>query len=314
MAVTQTGRIVLLGVARSGTTWLASAMGHARSTRVVREPDNVDADPQGRAVGRMGFGPYPIIDRGTDSPQFRALWDVSFSGRVPNRRGARRAAGMVMRRLPRALREPLFRRTARTLAALPGRAPHVVVKSTYGIFAIDWLLDNYGPRVVVLQRHPLNVIASWVDVGIHGFDLLDRPLIRERFLDPLVIAPLPRDASQLEIVAEWVGLLAFVLSQQVARHPEWLVVTHEDLCVDPPVRIRSVCEQLGLEWTEAADGFVRDSNRPGEGFSQFRRFSDLPERWRQRFSDDEIVRIEAVLRRFPSAGWVRGPAAVAPDR
>ena len=177
MAVTQTGRIVLLGVARSGTTWLASAMGHARSTRVVREPDNVDADPQGRAVGRMGFGPYPIIDRGTDSPQFRALWDVSFSGRVPNRRGARRAAGMVMRRLPRALREPLFRRTARTLAALPGRAPHVVVAHGESGVRSDRLeaaaLDLLSPKhVTSLQPAVGHTMSACGAVNLAGACLM----------------------------------------------------------------------------------------------------------------------------------------------
>src|SRR5579863_5947267 len=78
-------RLLLLGVARSGTRWLATALGHAADTRVVKEPDNVDADPTGNGASRFGFGPYPMIERDDAAPQFRALWDLSFSDRVPNK-------------------------------------------------------------------------------------------------------------------------------------------------------------------------------------------------------------------------------------
>ena len=94
-------RLLLLGVARSGTRWLATALGHAEATRVVKEPDNVDADPTGSGVSKFGFGPYPMIERDDPAPQFRALWDLSFSDRVPNKPGLKRSAARAALRLPR---------------------------------------------------------------------------------------------------------------------------------------------------------------------------------------------------------------------
>ena len=79
-------RLLVLGAARSGTRWLATALGQAEGTRLVKEPDNVDADPRGHGPGRLGFGPYPLLDPDERAPQFRALWDLSFAARFPNDR------------------------------------------------------------------------------------------------------------------------------------------------------------------------------------------------------------------------------------
>ena len=302
-------------MARSGTNWLATAMGRAPGAREVKEPDNIDADPSrsGR-VSRLGFGAYPLVDRDEAAPQFRALWDLAFSARVPNRRGLRRDAARAVLRLPAALRDPLLRRSAQAMAALPGRTPHVVVKSIYAHFYIDWLLKHYDPRVIVIQRHPLNVVSSWAELGVHGFDLLERPLIRQRYLEPLGIPVPDTNASVLQRTAAWVGLLTTVLGEQVGRHPEWLVVTHEDLCADPQVRIREVCERVELPWSDDVQRFLAVSNRPGDGFSHVRITSEQPTRWRGRLTDAQVVEVETVLERFPSRGWIlRGARGASGD-
>lgn len=298
------GRILVLGTARSGTRWLATALGHAEGARVVKEPDNVDADPSGSGLSRLGFGPYPVIDPSDQAPQFRALWDLAFSARVPNKPGVRRSAARAVLRLPAPLRDPVLRRSARAVSALPGRASQVVVKSIYAQFAVDWLVQHYDPRVVVIERHPLNVVSSWTELGVHGFDLLERPLIRERWLDPLGITVPPPEASKLERAAACVGLVTTVLRDQVRRHPGWLVVSHERLCAAPQAEIREVCEGVGLTWTDGVARFLAESNRPGEGFSNVRVTSEQPMRWRGRLTDQQADEVQAVLDRFPSRGRV----------
>jgi hypothetical protein len=300
-------RILVLGVARSGTTWLAAALGKAAGARVVNEPDNIDADPAKDVGGRLGFGPYPIIDRDQKAPQFRALWDLSFAARVP-RNGWQLKIGRLVLRLPRRLRDPFLRRSAQAVSALPGRAPHVVVKSIYAMFAVDWIAACYQPRVIVIQRNPLNVISSWAELGVHGFDLLTRPRIADRYLHRLGVVPPGPDASQLQRIAAWVGVLTTVLNEELERHPDWLLVTHEDLCAAPETRIRDVSEWAGLTWTSAAASFLQESNRPGEGFSSVRITRDQPGQWRRRLSDQQVGEIEEVLAQFPSRGWVRQPA------
>jgi hypothetical protein len=297
-------RILLLGVARSGTRWLSTALGHTDGTRLVKEPDNVSAD---------AFGPYPVIAADAAAPHYRALWDLAFTARVPSgdTPGWKLQAGRAALRLPRGLRDPFLHRAAQVIAAWPGRAPHVVVKSIYAQFAVDWLIRNYQPKVIVIQRHPLNVVSSWLELDLTGFDLLTRPMIREQYLGRLGVDIPSVDGSRLRLVATWVGLLTTVLAEHVDRHPEWLTVTHEDLCMDPEPAIRAVCDRVGLPWSDDVARFLAESNRPGEGFSNVRVTRDQSTSWRRRLTDPQVAEIEAVLAQFPTRGWVRPPAAVA---
>lgn len=290
-------RILLLGVARSGTRWLATALGHAAGAQLVKEPDNVTA---------TNFGPYPMIEAAAAAPHYRALWDLAFSARVPTGDAPdwRLRAGRMALRLPPKVRDPMLRSAAQIIAALPGRAPQVVVKSIYAPFAVDWLVRNYDPKVVVIQRNPLNVISSWLELDLSGFDLLTRPSVRERYLDPLGVPPQNGDTSPLQLVARWVGLLGMVLGEHLSRHPQWLQVTHEDLCVDPEQSIHAVCDAVGLTWSDAVVRFLAESNRPGEGFSHVRVTREQSTRWRKRLSVDQVAEIEAELARFPARGWV----------
>jgi hypothetical protein len=116
--------------------------------------------------------------------------------------------GRLVLRLPRDVRDPLLRHSAQVVAALPGRASHVVVKSIYAIFAADWIAANYQPRVIAIQRHPLNVISSWAEFGVHGFDLLARPHIVDRYLHRLGVAVPGPHATNLQRIATWVGVLS----------------------------------------------------------------------------------------------------------
>jgi Sulfotransferase family len=305
------GRIVLVGVARSGTSWLGHALGRARGVRFYYEPDNVDADPTADvAAGRRGFGPYPVIDSDRDAGQFAPLWDLVFSGRLPfalrERRRLRPAARIALR-LPRSMRDPLVRGAAALSARRPGRAESIVVKTIYATFSLEWLVARYQPKVIAMQRNPLNVVSSWRELQIPLFDLATRPIIRSRYIEPLGIEPPRADASEVARIAWHVGLLTHVIAQAVDRHPEWCFVTHEDLCDDPANTIRSVCEQIGLTWTDDVERFLSENNRAGEGLAPVRIATEEPTRWRKRLNDREVGEIEAVLQDFPTRGWVRPP-------
>lgn len=304
-------RVLLVGVARSGTSWLGHALGRAHGVRFYYEPDNIDADPSGgRPAGGFGFGPYPMISPGEESSMFAAVWDLVFAGRMPpvEKRPMLLAARAALR-LPRSLRDPLVRQVAATAARIPSRSNCTVVKSIYAIFSLDWLIERYHPQVVVIQRHPLNVVSSWRQLNIPLFDLASRPAIAQRYLEPLGIAP-PTGAPELTRIAWHVGLLTHVLGDTAERHPEALLVTHEDLCVEPITGMRDVFERLGLVWTADVESFLAASNRPGEGLQPVRVTTEQPDRWRKRLTDAEVDEIEGVLDQFPRRGWVRAPAAI----
>ena len=113
--------------------------------------------------------------------------------------------------------------------------------------------------------------------------------------------------TPLAHAAMWVGLVTWALAERLERHPEWLLVTHETLCSNPLVLIRDVCERAGLTWGDDVERFLRESDRPGTGFSNVRVTRDQPNRWRGRLNDSQVEGIGVVLSRFPTRGWIRAP-------
>jgi hypothetical protein len=313
-AVRARHRILLVGTARSGTSWLGYAMGRAPGARFYYEPDNVDADPtEANSAGRRGFGPYPLIEPGEDDNTFTPLWDMVFSGRFPFSAGGKqrlRPAARAVLQMPRAIRDPIVRRAATLSTRLPSRPGWTIVKSIYATFSLDWLTQRYQPQVVAIQRHPFNVVSSWRQLKIPLFDLAGRPAMRERFLHPLGIQPPAADASELTQIAWHVGLLTHVLGDAVDRHPDWHLATHEDLCADPSRRIHDIFDRVGLTWTSGVERFLTENDQPGEGLKPVRVTAEQPDRWRQRLSPAEVAEIQDELAKFPRRGWVRQPAAV----
>lgn len=300
-------RILVVGTARSGTSWLAKALGHAANTRHLPEPDNIDTEHSGKQPGYLGFGAFPILDPGDAPPSLTQLWDFVFQGRVPANRQLQLAVGRRFVQLPRHVRDPIFRMATATLSRMPGGPSHRVVKSINIIFSLEWIMERYRPQVVLIQRNPLNVVSSWMQFNIPSFDLATRAVIRKRYLDPLGIAPPPTDAAPLQRAAWSVGLLTTVLADSLKLHPEWPLYTHEDLCVDSATKVQQVYGRLGLGWTAGSARYLAESNRPGEGLRPVRVTSEQPERWKQRLTEDDVAQVQDTLAQFPTRGWIRAP-------
>jgi hypothetical protein len=303
-------RILLAGVARSGTSWLSRSMAATPKTVHYYEPDNVDADPTGaRPVGRSGYGPYPLITPGEDGGLFGPLWDAAFAGRLPQfesvHTGFKLRSARAVLRLPPPVRDQIISVSSRVLNAMPFKPERVAIKTIYGAFSLDWIVDRYNPRVIVLQRNPLNVVSSWRELQIPGFDLISRPAILDRYRDRFEGDPLDQSASELTKISWQVGLLTTAIGDSLERHPHWLLVNHEDLCVDPLSRIRDVLERAGMPWSVDVERYIDESNQPGRGLKTQRVTKDQPDRWKARLSNDEVAEISSVLARFPRRGWIR---------
>jgi len=93
-------------------------------------------------------------------------------------------------RLPRGIRDPLLRRTAQAMSSLPGRSPHVIVKSIYAHFYAD-VISHYDPGG--RDSTPPSTISSWIELGVQGStsSIAGR---EERYLEPFGISG-PANAS-----------------------------------------------------------------------------------------------------------------------
>jgi hypothetical protein len=301
--------VLIIGVPRSGTTWIGRALGAADGAVFVNEPDG-DHDPFAFRA-RLGHPIAPVLVPGDEAPDYHRLWAGAFAGGRP----ARTVRDRIARRLyagtpvperwkvwlgaspPARLR--LVSRLAVPRVAAPG-ASVVVVKSVRAELAAEWIVARFAPRVLVVERNPLNVLASWIEL-----DYVRDPreaasyasLARRRWG---IDAPSP-SAPQLEHQTFTYGVLATALRESVARHADWIVASHDELCLDAPARFAALAGRLDLTWGAAAAEFLVESDTAGVGYRTERRTAEQPDRWRERLRPEQVTMIHETLARFPGA-------------
>ena len=307
-------RLLLAGVPRSGTSWTGEALGYCEGVRYVDEPDGF-RDAYSFGV-MMRYGENPEVNLGDSVPAYERLWAGAFAGgRAPGSlrgRIAQRAYLSVETSVRQRARAGEGVSPALWLAARFASPPttdsgaqHVLVKSVQCARSIEWIQQRFDPQVALILRHPLNALASWRDLGFvrnprEVAALAD--YARRRWS---VAEPGP-DASQLVHQAFMFGVLSEALISAASRHPEWVVVQHEALCVDASAGLRELAARLGLAWTERAEQFVRDSDRSGDGYATKRVASAQPDRWRDRLSNADVDVIRRVLDAFPHRALAGG--------
>jgi hypothetical protein len=283
-------RVLVAGLPRSGTTWVGEVLGRTAGARYLHEPDNHLLRPEAWWAKR-GLGPYPELDPGDDGGDYERLWALAFAGgprptllyagaRILQRAGAPRVSGrLASRQRSRPVPGPL------------------VVKSVHCARALEWTVDRFRPAVVVVERHPFGVIASWRKLGWDDFLDTDGGALRYSTA-VLGVDPPPSGASWLERAAWHYGLLSSYLQRAQWRHPDWLVVRHEVLCAGPEPVFRRLCDRLGLSFTGEAAQFLAASNRPGDGYSTNRLWHEQVDGGRSRLAPAERALVSATLERF----------------
>jgi len=306
-------RVLLLGVPRSGTTWVGEALGRSRGAVYVHEPDGVTEPFAFRAQWLDGLTHYPVLRAEDRAVELSRLWDGAFAGgrRAGNlrdkiaRRAYRRVRDVDKVRARSAGRLTLDMRVAE-MSAVPrvpdAGAQAVVVKSVNSAFCAEWLYERWHPRVVVIQRDFRNVMASWFALGFGG-TIPSVYATARREAERRWAIQLPEFDDPVVRSIAFCAVMTLALNDDLCRHSEWIGIEHEALCIDSATRLAEIAARLGLEWTELANDYVRVSDRPGEGYATARLASDLPDQWKRRLNREQQDAIAAVVARFPPELW-----------
>lgn len=306
--------LLVVGAPRSGTTWVGRVLEQTENVTFVGEPDSEHKEPFALEA-KHGLGTFPLLVPGDRAPAYETLWARALSGHLRSRSLDQRAAGRFLRneelsrvheaidihdpRLTPRLR--LVRLLARTPSTQhPGR--RAVVKSVFVALCLDWLLSTF-PEVetLIVERNPLNVLASWVALGFTPYSFHQDRRLRELVLEPLDLPQYPAGASPVEAMAWQVGVLQAVLTDVAERRPEIKVVRHEELVVDPESAYKELSARVGLVWTDKTQDFLMQSNVPGTGYEPKRDLQQQqdPDRWKKRLTEQQVEEITGVLSRFP---------------
>jgi len=309
--------VVVAGSPRTGTTWIASVLALADGVAWVNEPDN--EWPNSYALkAKLPLGRFPSVLPEERAPRpYEVLWERSLSGHRESPRRQQVAWKLdrgerTMQELWRAMCDhasprvsPRLRLLAWTAAPpstrVPGRV--VMVKTVHAPLALEWIAARFHPRIVVVQRHPLNVLASWVELGWGGSALDTNPRVLERFGRRWSLPELRAGASPLHRIAWEIGLFTSALHGGAEDHPDWIAASHEALCEGTDAGFRDLFSQLGWLWLPRASAFLDETNRPGSGFTTFRVATEQPQSWRGRLTAEQVREVWSVLCRFGSP-WV----------
>jgi hypothetical protein len=277
------------------------------------EPDNEGRS--GPAIwAKRSSGRFPVMAPGDRDERYRWLWSWIMDG-TPDcaRLGASRQVLRAVK--PRARRRFLEGRPAplmRVAGLLGVRPPHrpvpalddqrLLVKTVFAPMSIDWIADQFTVDVLALFRHPGNVLSSWIslDLNIQYVHLEQHPAIRRRIHQGELPAP---GADRLEHLVWQLGVINLALEESVARHPDWVVRTHEQLCDQPVVQFRRLYEDLGLTWNEDAERYLASNDRPGTGYPTQRVASDQAEAWKSKLDPRQIDVMRRVLEPFALTTW-----------
>jgi hypothetical protein len=274
--------VIVAGLPRSGTSWLAKGLSFAPGLTYYREPDNYDrvAEAQERFA-------WLYLTADQDDPEYRALMTRACAGQI--------ATAFTMREDPGPLLKPLGapgRWLGERLPALFRRRPGVLLKLVFASLNLEWIGARFpSARQLYIVRHPCGQFESWRRLGWEPRPerLLANARLMTDHLHPYEAVLRGARTFWERAGALWAATVHVVHRQTGVEAPR-RIVTYEWLCGDPLERFRELHGQLGLDWSSGAEQFLARSNREGTGwaYSLERAAARQVDRWRPRLTQGEI--------------------------
>ena len=276
-----TGAVLVTGVPRSGTTWLARELARSRGTALGgREP----MTPRGRQFALAGTLNGWVRLTEPSARQRRAL-RTGYRGLDPR----------------------VFSRYGHRQWAAPLPWTRVVVKDPFALLSLPAVVATTGARVVLVFRHPAAVLASYRRMGwapdleelsavLAGTDLRDDDGHR-------VVLPRPGEVDDVEAMARFWDVLHRLALADTADLPGLVVVDHEDVAAADGRVLAAARAALDLPPVEAstAPGTTPAPAAPvrsPEGDGALHRLDRAPEQaaqaWRSQVDPAEAARCEAL--------------------
>lgn len=271
--------IVVTGVPRSGTTWLARVLSTSPGTALTgREPMN----PRGSQYG-LG-GTLRTWAQLTDLTRRQArLLSLSYRGLNPfvySRYGQRQ-----------------------WLAA----APHVrvIVKDPFAMLSLPAIVTATAAIPLLVYRHPAAVLASYRRMGWTA-DLDEISAVLPHVLASLPELPTPDDDVAVDAVV--MGRFWSALNTQALRDLDTMesavVVSHEEVTSGGARAIQRLFELLGLRWnSEVARRLASPrlaAHEPTTNPAALHNFARAPESvlnaWRTTISETDLTVVERLTR------------------
>lgn len=268
--------ILVTGVPRSGTTWLARLLAKSPGTALAgREPMN----PRGRqyALGGSLHGWARLTEL---TPRQRVALRAAYLGWNPfvySRFGSRQWAGP----LPRT---------------------RLVVKDPYALLSMPAVVRATQATPVLVYRHPGAILASYRRVGWRPrLDEVAQIASALRAVEgdlDLPEIPRPGEASEAEEMGAFWSVQHELALRDVAASRA-VVVSHAELAAGGEAAGRRLVSRLDLEWSAAMTAeFGERTPSAAVDNAQLHNFDRAPavvaDQWRAQLTDEDVRSIEQI--------------------
>ena len=246
--------VLVVGTARSGTSWAGMTLSEGTDAAYLREPLTwaLLRDP--------GLGPLTVehLEAGTT---LATIADRAFAGHL---------AGFD-----------------RSVAVRPtdwvGPRPRRLVVKEVLPLALSSLVVRYDPHVVAVVRHPAAVVASFLGRGWRR--------LGPRNVSP-ALQPVRHMTEPVEQLGGYAGVLERRLVEQLDQLGRTeALVRYEDMCRRPIEEFRAQYQRLGLTWTAGVEAAVHarsTGQRPGPSFDATNKVSvQRIDAWRTTLTPDQ---------------------------
>jgi len=300
--------ILLFCTRRGGSTWLLNTLAAHPGTRYVGRPFMT-------ALWTRHRRRVPDLERaaGTKPPRpFRHI--VRFEGE--DERRFREFAGQVVRGELEV--HPSLNFRGEYFHRVTNR---IVFQMTSGGPLIEWFDECFPVQTLILLRHPISNALSVVDAGwdpeCHEF------LFNPWFLDTHLTGAqtdfarrIEREGSLLERhVLDWCfKVLVPLRAYESGRHPDWTLVTYEQMVTEPERIIRHIAARHGFRELEPMLAQIQRPSRTvaRDTASHVGDRGFLVQRWRSKvdaYQESDLMRIPET---FGIEAYARGANHAAP--
>jgi hypothetical protein len=185
----------------------------------------------------------------------------------------------------------------------------VLLKDPFAVFSAEWFAKRLGCAVVIAVRHPAAFVSSLKRLHwpFEFEDLLAQPYLMRDWLEPfrseIEAAQQAKDDMIFQGSVLW-RVIYSVVWQYSQNFPEFQIVRHEDLSLDPLNQFKAVYDALGVPFTAKVVKSILKSTNPGNP-------TELPldsihavrldskanlKNWQKRLTTEEIDRVYDLTR------------------
>lgn len=294
--------IILLGVPRSGSSWLSEILTYKNEIRLVHEPDNELISFFG-LYHKKGLHRFPYIDPKKSNPRVENLFGIPFKRKIYETGSIRNELIMKLYNYSKERLDTIFEEQGSAspkqligsdflIRLLIGNQHHqrVLLKSVHGLLLLPYLKEKLSFTPVILQRHPLNVFSSYIKLNLPDGN---RSLFRQKELLNTYGISSPKDISEKSFnykCGYQLGVFRKITQSYKTdqKLSGTLFLEYEKIIKDPYQEIQILCKDLSIKYTSELESYMKSKFKAGEGFETNRVLTNQHQIWKKRLSKEQI--------------------------